>query len=157
MARLNALRLLTSAVCLAGLASAAIVPPASYPGPFAERAANQKAVSRGGLPPRLPGNAHDTINDDGRHTVEFRRGQFTKLEQDGQVCPTRGEKQWTGTVDVTDDRRLFYWFFDSRNDPANDPVILWFNGYVQNISGQLDLCMSLVNSSVRPAAPAAPP
>lgn len=61
-------------------------------------------------------------------TAAYRRGQFTKLAQDGSVCPSAGEKQWTGTVDVADDRRLFYWFVDSRSDPARDPVILWLNG-----------------------------
>lgn len=40
-------------------------------------------------------------------------------------------KQYTGYLDVEDDdndKHFFYWFFESRNDPANDPVILWLNG-----------------------------
>ncbi|TQV97824.1 carboxypeptidase Y [Cordyceps javanica] len=58
----------------------------------------------------------------------YRHGQYALVEQDGAVCPTYGEKQWTGTIDVTDTRRLFFWAFESRNDPANDPVIFWMNG-----------------------------
>lgn len=55
-------------------------------------------------------------------------GKFTRTAQDNSLCATRGEKQWTGTVDVSIDRRLFYWFFESRNDPSKDPVIVWLNG-----------------------------
>ncbi|KAF1811744.1 putative carboxypeptidase CpyA/Prc1 [Eremomyces bilateralis CBS 781.70] len=38
-------------------------------------------------------------------------------------------KQYSGYLDNDeDDKHLFYWFFESRNDPKNDPVILWLNG-----------------------------
>ncbi|PNY25243.1 Carboxypeptidase [Tolypocladium capitatum] len=38
-------------------------------------------------------------------------------------------KQFSGYLDDTQsDKHLFYWFFESRNDPANDPVVLWLNG-----------------------------
>lgn len=38
-------------------------------------------------------------------------------------------KQYTGYLDVEDeDKHFFYWFFESRNDPKNDPIILWLNG-----------------------------
>lgn len=38
-------------------------------------------------------------------------------------------KQYSGYLDVEDeDKHFFYYFFESRNDPKNDPVILWLNG-----------------------------
>ncbi|KAF1998375.1 carboxypeptidase Y precursor [Amniculicola lignicola CBS 123094] len=38
-------------------------------------------------------------------------------------------KQYSGYLDDEDeDKHLFYWFFESRNDPKNDPVVLWLNG-----------------------------
>ncbi|KAF3989063.1 hypothetical protein FT663_02997 [Candidozyma haemuli var. vulneris] len=37
--------------------------------------------------------------------------------------------QYTGYLDVEElKKHFFYWFFESRNDPENDPVILWLNG-----------------------------
>jgi cathepsin A (carboxypeptidase C) len=35
--------------------------------------------------------------------------------------------QYTGYLDFQD-KHFFYYFFESRNDPENDPVILWLNG-----------------------------
>ncbi|KAL9638326.1 MAG: hypothetical protein Q9204_001539 [Flavoplaca sp. TL-2023a] len=40
-----------------------------------------------------------------------------------------GVKQYSGYLDDEEnDKHLFYWFFESRNDPQNDPVVLWING-----------------------------
>lgn len=41
-----------------------------------------------------------------------------------------GFEQYAGylTVDEKHGRNLFYWYFDSQNDPDNDPVVLWTNG-----------------------------
>ncbi|KAL9615194.1 MAG: hypothetical protein Q9167_000401 [Letrouitia subvulpina] len=40
-----------------------------------------------------------------------------------------GVRQYSGYLDDDeDDKHLFYWFFESRNDPENDPVVLWLNG-----------------------------
>jgi len=32
------------------------------------------------------------------------------------------------TVDAATDSNLFYWFFESRSNPATDPVVLWMTG-----------------------------
>jgi len=38
-------------------------------------------------------------------------------------------KQLSGYLDDDEeDKHLFYWFFESRNDPKKDPVVLWLNG-----------------------------
>lgn len=38
-------------------------------------------------------------------------------------------KQYTGYLDIEEeDKHLFYWFFESRNDPKTDPILLWLNG-----------------------------
>ncbi|KAK9768611.1 hypothetical protein K7432_000598 [Basidiobolus ranarum] len=37
-------------------------------------------------------------------------------------------KQYSGYIDVTSGKHLYYWFFESRHKPSTDPVILWLNG-----------------------------
>ncbi|KAM3505612.1 hypothetical protein MY11210_007900 [Beauveria gryllotalpidicola] len=78
-----------------------------------------------GSPSRHPINDHDCPSAE---RPAGKRGWYTLVSQDGTVCPSHGEKQWTGTIDVTDTRRLFFWAFESRNDPVNDPFIFWMHG-----------------------------
>ncbi|PYI06263.1 peptidase S10, serine carboxypeptidase [Aspergillus sclerotiicarbonarius CBS 121057] len=45
------------------------------------------------------------------------------------VCETTpGVKSYSGYVDLSPSSHTFFWFFESRHDPANDPVTLWLNG-----------------------------
>ncbi|EIN14318.1 serine carboxypeptidase [Punctularia strigosozonata HHB-11173 SS5] len=37
-------------------------------------------------------------------------------------------KQYSGYLDITDGKHLFFWFFEARNNPGEGPLILWLNG-----------------------------
>ncbi|RKP39608.1 Alpha/Beta hydrolase protein [Dimargaris cristalligena] len=37
-------------------------------------------------------------------------------------------KQYSGYLDVDSDKHFYFWFFESRDRPAEDPVLLWLNG-----------------------------
>merc|ERR1712198_709951 len=37
-------------------------------------------------------------------------------------------RSFSGYLQSTGTRHLFYWFVESQNDPKNDPLVLWFNG-----------------------------
>ena len=49
------------------------------------------------------------------------------IATDAEICDD--VKQYAGYFKLTTgDKNYFYWSFESRNDPANDPVILWMTG-----------------------------
>uniref|UniRef100_A0A4W3IX54 Carboxypeptidase n=1 Tax=Callorhinchus milii TaxID=7868 RepID=A0A4W3IX54_CALMI len=37
-------------------------------------------------------------------------------------------KQYSGYLNVSDNKHLFYWFVESQSSPKKDPVVLWLNG-----------------------------
>lgn len=45
------------------------------------------------------------------------------------VCETTpGVNSYSGFINLAEDVHAFFWFFESRKDPANDPITLWLNG-----------------------------
>ncbi|KAL3297172.1 PRC1-carboxypeptidase y serine-type protease [Colletotrichum asianum] len=44
-----------------------------------------------------------------------------------ELCDA-GSQYWTGVVNVTDHKSIFFWYFESRHDPENAPLILWMSG-----------------------------
>jgi len=44
-----------------------------------------------------------------------------------RLCDT-SVKQYSGYLDITNGKHLFFWFFESRNNPSKDPLVLWLNG-----------------------------
>jgi len=55
------------------------------------------------------------------------RGQLSETSPDG-LCDS--VKQYSGYYKLAGSKpkNYFYWFFESRNDPENDPVVLWMTG-----------------------------
>ncbi|OAX40538.1 hypothetical protein K503DRAFT_601654 [Rhizopogon vinicolor AM-OR11-026] len=37
-------------------------------------------------------------------------------------------KQYSGYLDISDDKHLFFWFFESRSSPEDAPLLMWLNG-----------------------------
>lgn len=78
--------------------------------------------------PELP----DTLNFEHVQLSDFESYDLRvkkNIDSDPSILGIDTVKQWTGYFDINEaDKHLFFWFFESRNNPVNDPVILWLNG-----------------------------
>jgi len=50
-----------------------------------------------------------------------------RVKQPKGICDTTVE-QWSGYLDISKNRHLFFYFFQSRSSPMEDPLVAWFNG-----------------------------
>ncbi|KAL1743846.1 Alpha/Beta hydrolase protein [Schizophyllum fasciatum] len=55
-------------------------------------------------------------------------GALRVTENSGICETTEGVNQYSGYGDLSEDKSIWFWYFESRNDPENDPLVLWFNG-----------------------------
>lgn len=60
-----------------------------------------------------------------RH-VDYPEKQMRYKRNDGW-CDGADTKSWSGYLDF-EDSHLFFYYFESRSKPAEDPVVLWING-----------------------------
>ncbi|KAL1903422.1 hypothetical protein Sste5346_000048 [Sporothrix stenoceras] len=110
---------LTTALALAGAASASVLPPILD-------SIDSRLDAQIRLSPSAP-PLKETARSRTSATVASSPRPFSIREQGDDVCRA-GTRQYSGQVNVTDDKSLFFWFFESRNNAADDPVILWLNG-----------------------------
>lgn len=100
-----------------GLASA-FVPGAKLYKPGFKAAAQ---ITKRQLPPQ-PVGVQSIVSPSGVNIT------FKNPGKEGVCETTPGVKSYAGFVNLAPDVHSFFWWFDSRNDPANDPVTLWLNG-----------------------------
>ncbi|CAE7076121.1 unnamed protein product [Rhizoctonia solani] len=75
------------------------------------------------------GNA-EFVKQDNIVYERFRHSSFPGYQirvKKPQLCDPN-VKQYSGYLDIDDDKHLFFWFFESRANPAKAPLVLWLNG-----------------------------
>lgn len=71
---------------------------------------------------QLPSNVTDLI------PITHKDGRSIRYKET-QICETtEGVKAFSGYIDVADDKHMFFWFFEARNDPSTAPITMWLNG-----------------------------
>lgn len=73
----------------------------------------------------LPANAT------GVKTITTPTGVEIRYKEPGTegICETTpGVGSYAGYIDVAPNVHVFFWFFESRQNPATDPITLWLNG-----------------------------
>ena len=61
-------------------------------------------------------------------TIEVQDGRAVRFKNPELCETTEGVNSYSGFVDIAEDKHLFFWFFETRGDKANDPTTLWLNG-----------------------------
>ncbi|KAL1669760.1 Alpha/Beta hydrolase protein [Schizophyllum commune] len=89
----------------------------------------------GAVPPRsgqrvaaAATNATNASSSANNSTSAATPGALRVTENSGICETTEGVNQYSGYGDLSEDEHIWFWFFESRSDPENDPLVLWFNG-----------------------------
>ncbi|GME43588.1 Nacht domain protein [Neofusicoccum parvum] len=64
-------------------------------------------------------------------TITAPNGATIRYKEPGKsgICETTpGVNSYSGFIDTSPTRHTFFWLFESRNDPENDPLTVWING-----------------------------
>jgi carboxypeptidase C (cathepsin A) len=61
-------------------------------------------------------------------TVTGLDGMTLRYKEPGLCESTQGVRSYSGFIDIAEDKHLFFWFFESRNNPLSDPITMWLNG-----------------------------
>jgi hypothetical protein len=62
----------------------------------------------------------------GVKTIHIPGSNHTVRYREPHLCETvPGVKTYSGYIDIADDKHMFFWFFEAREDPENKPVTLW--------------------------------
>ena len=64
-------------------------------------------------------------------TITSPSGASIRYKNPGEsgVCETTpGVNSYSGYVDLNETTHMFFWFFESRNNPSTDQLTLWLNG-----------------------------
>lgn len=108
----STMRLLSTLSLLAALLSTA--QSSSFEGPKLRKLARQLPLDPTGV---------TTITSPSNVTIRYKEPGKTG------ICETTpGVDSYSGFIDLAPDVHAFFWFFESRRDPANDPITLWLNG-----------------------------
>ncbi len=54
--------------------------------------------------------------------------RYKKPGDEGVCETTDGVDSYSGYIDLAPNVHVFFWFFESRSNPAEDPMTLWLNG-----------------------------
>lgn len=81
-----------------------------------------------GAPPLQISPRQLPAEPEGVQTIVSPSGVNITYKEPGICETTPGVKSYSGFVNLAPNVHSFFWFFESRRDPANDPITLWLNG-----------------------------